>query len=222
MPKSKRQKVVSLTKTEKHVAERKKTLVTAVQAALEEYAACYVISHENERSCHFAEIRQALKDSRIFLGKNSVMQVALGKSEDAEHVAGAHALAPYLTGNCGLLLTSRSHKEITKFFSEYSVPDFARSGATLDKDYSVLPGPLPQFPSSMIQQFVKLGLPVELNNGVVTLRGNSSEPYVLAHKGVVLTPEQAQLLKLFEIMTVEFKVGLVAVLRKGKVQVLRS
>ena len=46
-------------------------------------------------------------------------------------------------------------------------------GAVLSKDIVIPPGPLPNataFPSTMLDQFRKLGLVVEMDDGVITLR----------------------------------------------------
>lgn len=47
-------------------------------------------------------------------------------------------------------------------------------------------------PHNMETQLRKLGMPTELNNGVVHLRGD----YTVCSAGAILTPEQAQVLVL--------------------------
>ena len=76
-------------------------------------------------------------------------------------------------------------------------------------------GPL-SFPPSMLDQFRKLGLVVEIDNGVIQLR----EPFVAAQKGVPLTPEQAKVLVHQQIPVDEFKMKLVCLWSDGEFEEL--
>merc|ERR1712093_457840 len=80
MPKSRRNKMVALTKTEKKVGRRKEELVDNLRKGLEEYASVYVFTFENMRSTQFKSVRARWSGSRFYLCKNKVMQIALGRS----------------------------------------------------------------------------------------------------------------------------------------------
>ena len=83
MPKSKRNKVVAMTKVKTKGRSGKEDLVKQVQAALEEYRNTFVVSFTDIRSGPFKVIANAWReDSRFFLGKNKVIQVALGKTAE--------------------------------------------------------------------------------------------------------------------------------------------
>ncbi len=56
MPKSKRNKVVSLTKVKKKGREAKEEMVENVQEALTNYKKCFVLSFENMRTGPFKKI----------------------------------------------------------------------------------------------------------------------------------------------------------------------
>ncbi len=56
MPKSKRNKVVALTKTKKKGREAKEELVENIQAAVEKYKFAYVLSYLNMRTGPFKKI----------------------------------------------------------------------------------------------------------------------------------------------------------------------
>lgn len=56
MPKSKRNKVVSLTKVKKKGREAKEELVEKIQKLLEEFNSCYVLQYENMRTSPFKDL----------------------------------------------------------------------------------------------------------------------------------------------------------------------
>jgi mRNA turnover protein 4 len=56
MPKSKRNKVVSLTKTKKKGREAKEELVDRIKEAVENYKNCFIVSYENMRTGPFKSI----------------------------------------------------------------------------------------------------------------------------------------------------------------------
>jgi mRNA turnover protein 4 len=85
MPKSKRNKVVPLTKVKSKGREGKEDLVEKVQDSIGEYDNAYVINFENMRSGPFKQLQNQMHDStRFFLGKNKVMIKALGKHPEDE------------------------------------------------------------------------------------------------------------------------------------------
>ena len=80
MPKSKRNKVVALTKVKSRGRAGKEDLVAKVREAVDEYRNAFVVSFENIRSGPFKVIANNWReDSKFFLGKNKVIQVAMGK-----------------------------------------------------------------------------------------------------------------------------------------------
>lgn len=65
MPKSKRNKVVSLTKTEKKPGrENNERLFNKIRESIDQYQTCLVFSIENMRNTHLKEVRTDLSDSR--------------------------------------------------------------------------------------------------------------------------------------------------------------
>ena len=131
MPKSKRNKVVALTKVKTKGRQGKEDLVTRVREATDEYRNAFVVSFENIRSGPFKVIaNQWREDSKFFLGKNKVMQVALGKKPEDEPADNTHLLSRYMRGQVCLLLTNKGKEAIEKRFSELeaSHEDFATAG----------------------------------------------------------------------------------------------
>ncbi len=81
------------------------------------------------RTGPFKKIQSQLRDSRFFIGKNKVMQVALGRSPEEETADNAHLISKYLRGQVCLLFTDKTEKEVQSFIEEHHEPDFAKAGA---------------------------------------------------------------------------------------------
>jgi len=203
MPVSKRNKIVSLTKTGSKGKQLKSKMIEVLRAAVDEYARVYVFSFNNLRSTKFREVRMHFKESKIFMGKNSVAQIALGKTTEDEYKDNLKNVSKLLEGNVGLLFTSRADEEILDYFQNYDHPEYAKAGAIPDETVVIPAGEL-VFPVSMLDELRKLGLIVEVDNGKLTLR----EPYTAAAVGTPLTPEQARILVKLEKPIISFTIKL--------------
>ena len=107
MPKSKRNKVIPMTKTKKTVdKEKKEDLVEKVQGYLDEYDYVYVFRYKNMTNLPMQELRSYWKDSKFVVGKNKVLQIALGRTEDDSFKTNSYLLSPYMKNNCGLFFTN--------------------------------------------------------------------------------------------------------------------
>lgn len=204
MPKSKRQKLVSLTKTQKKGAQLKEKLVQELRECADKYNSIYIFHVENTRNTKLKEMRRIWGESRFFFGKNKVMAHALGRNPEEEHKANLHKLARRIEGDCGLLFTDSSKEEVIKFFDGFSESNYARSGCVAPRDFNLDKGPLSTIPFSMETHLRSLGLKTLLKNGVVQLLADTQ----VCRKGDVLTPEQCKLLEIFEQEMAEFHVVL--------------
>eukprot|EP00457_Paulinella_chromatophora_P016739 gb/GEZN01017603.1/.p1 GENE.gb/GEZN01017603.1/~~gb/GEZN01017603.1/.p1 ORF type:complete len:235 (+),score=39.12 gb/GEZN01017603.1/:31-735(+) len=193
MPKSKRQKLVSLTKTAKHGRKAKESLVEDVRNSLEVHSDIYLLAMRNPRNQAMKEVRAAWAGSRFYFGKNKLLALALGSDASSEAKANLHLLAKDIKGDRGLFFTNSPQDQVQKFFSEFKDEHFARSGLVADRTFSVPAGLLPQFSFAMEPQLRKLGLPTKLNNGVIELEAKVT----VCQTGDVLSPEQCRILELF-------------------------
>jgi len=207
MPKSKRDKDVSLTKVKKRTKEAKFSLVEAIRAAVDEYKTLFLFTVENMRTTKFVQVRQEFKrDSRFFFGKNNVMSIALGRSSEDEFKDGLHKISKRLQGQCGLMFTNRPISQVLEYFASFKELDYARAGHQVDETVTIPAGPLEHFAFSMEPQLRKLGLPTQLQKGVITLLSD----FVVCTEGDKLTPDQARVLKLLEKTLATFSVALIA------------
>eukprot|EP00794_Sanderia_malayensis_P011913 gene11913-13147_t len=208
MPKSKRNKLVTLSKTKSKGMELKSELVENVKNCVDEYAYIYVFSVENMRNNKIKDVRNEWKTSRFFFGKNKVMAFALGKTKENEYKENLHRITEHLKGNVGLLFTNKSKDEVVKWFDDFKEIDYARSGNTATENITLPEGALDaeQYIFSMEPQMRQLGLPTKLKKGVIHL----TEDYVVCKAGETLSPEQCRILKMFKKTMAEFHIRLMS------------
>ncbi|KIW03752.1 uncharacterized protein PV09_05058 [Verruconis gallopava] len=214
MPKSKRAKVVHLSKVEKKDKEHRQKIFTEVQEAAEAYPYIYVFRVSNMRNTYLKEIRSEFSDSRLFFAKTKIMAKALGTTPESSHLPGLSLLAPYLHGDVGLLCTPRPPSDILPYFRAFSQTDFARAGVPASFTFTLPAGVLHaqggQVPSaedtpvqhSSEPMLRRWGLPTRLDKGKVVL----DEEYTVCEEGKVLNSHQTALLKFFGVAMAEFKI----------------
>lgn len=130
MGRSKRERVVALTKTRKKLVsreEKQKQLVN-IRKLVDDYTNIYLFRMANMRNVLMKKLREQWSDSQFFMGRKRIAQVAFGRNAAEEYADGLSKVAEALHGNVGLLFTNRPHDEVVAFFGEYAEPDVARSG----------------------------------------------------------------------------------------------
>ncbi|CAL0334331.1 unnamed protein product [Lupinus luteus] len=206
MPKSKRNKQVTLSKTKKKGRDHKEGIVNSIKEAAQNYKSVYVFSFENMRNQKLKEFREQLKSSsRFFLGSNKVMQVALGRSLSDEIKPNLHKLSKLLRGDAGMVFTNLPKEEVERLFNGFEEYDFARTGTVATEKVDLKEGPLEQFTHEMEPFLRKQGMPVRLNKGVVELVSD----YVVCEEGKPLSPEASRILRLLGIKMATFRLHLI-------------
>lgn len=154
--------------------------------------------------------------SKIMLGKNKLLQIALGRTPEDEYADNLRHVSKEITESVGLLFTSRPRSEVEEYFANFVEPDFARSGFVSPRDVFITNEMLFNHPVSMVeQQFRKQGVPVKVDNGRIVLLDGLTE-YRLCKEGETLTPEKCKALTHFGIKLSEFKVKLLCHWCKGE------
>lgn len=193
MGRSRREKVVALTKTRKRMQGRnsKEAVVQEVRDLIDKYERIYVFSALSMRNVLMKSLREKWYDSTFYFGRKRLVQIAMGNTVQEEYKEGLHKIAEHVQGSVALLFTNRDHPSVVKFFNEYSVSDFARSGFQATEGFEVKKGALDQFDPSQVQNLRLTGLPVDLKKGVVRLE----EDFTVCEAGETLTPEKAKILE---------------------------
>mmetsp|Transcript_5365 Transcript_5365/g.7739 ORF Transcript_5365/g.7739 Transcript_5365/m.7739 type:complete len:230 (-) Transcript_5365:209-898(-) len=215
MPKSKRVRVVALTQTDKKNRDHKSSYIEDVRDAINSHDSLYLFSYDNMRSSKFQNVRMHFREtdmegkaSRIMLGKNKLLQISLGRTAEEEFSENLRHVAKLISGSVGLLFTSRPRDEVEEYFSTLSETDFARAGFVSPRQVIITPEMVASHPVSMVEQFRKLGMPVEVKNGRVCMIPGI-EQHVLCKEGQVLSAETCKCLVHFGIKITEFKVSLI-------------
>ncbi|KAI8074125.1 ribosomal protein L10-domain-containing protein [Gongronella butleri] len=221
MPKSKRNKIVALTQTNKQGHEGKEKLIEQIHECADNYEYIWVFSVQDMRNTFLKDIRNELKaSSRLFLGRNRVMAKALGTTPEEEYKEGVAGLAKELHNDVGLLFTNKTPDQIKAYFEGYTQADYARSGNIATQSVQLPEGPVKRgadpMPHNMEPLLRQLGMPTSLVNGIVTLHA----PYMICREGETLSTNQAHLLKLFYHQLAEFRVELICYYHQGQVEKL--
>ncbi|CAL5220150.1 g2112 [Coccomyxa viridis] len=206
MPKSKRNKVVSLTKVKKKTKEWKGDKITATRNFVDEFPSVYLFRYENMRNESFKSFREDQKEhSRFVMGSNKVLRVALGHGEEDEYKKGLSALAEDISGSIGLFFTRLPEDQVLKLFEEFEDLDYARAGSQATEDFDLAEGPLSgptgPLPHTVEPTLRKYGLPTRLKKGVVELVSD----FVVCQQGDTLTSNQAALLRVFDVKMAAFR-----------------
>jgi mRNA turnover protein 4 len=82
---------------------------------------------------------------------------------------------------------------VEEYFANLAVDDFARAGQVSPKTVVLSKSQIETHPVSMVEQFRKLGLPVEVKNGRVAFVGGREE-WEVCKEGKELTVEQCKIL----------------------------
>ena len=202
MPKQK----VALTKVKKKGRENKEKLVDKIQDSANKYKYMYVLSYQNMTTNPFNKIRKDFEGSKFFLGKNKVMQYALGRTPEEEFKENLCLAGRHIKQECCLLFTNEENVE--EYFNNFSSKDFARAGAVAPKTIALPKGPeaLETLSFAMEPHLRQLGLPTKLVRQKIHL----IDEVTLAEEGKVITAENAKILKLLGHRLAEFKLKVVA------------
>jgi mRNA turnover protein 4 len=209
MPKSKRNRVIPLSKvTKKDFNDKKIKLVSRIEKYLSKYKFCYFFSYKNMTNLAMQSLKEYFSTSVFIVGKNKVMNVAFKLHNNKYNIEN------YLKGNCGLFFSDIEPDEIIEYFSKYSSPYYAKQGTIANKTIILKRGfdeNLKDFPSNMFSQLRQLGLNVKLDNGQFCLL----DDYELCKEGKEITSDQSKMIKHLGIYMDEFKIYIKAYIPKN-------
>jgi len=220
MPKSKRDKKVTLSKIGKKSKSReaKEAYVSKIRATLQDYPRIILIDIENPRNENLRMLKEELPNSCLLIGKNRLLCLAMGRDRSQSLLPQLYRLASDLQGTRCLLLTQHSLQEVLDAFEgPLRQTEYARSGFhPVQKTIRVAAGSLTPFCHTQEPLLRQLGLDTKLDKSIVILNKET----VLCKKGDTLTPEQCRLLKLFEQPLAEFRFHALRLWENGKVKTL--
>eukprot|EP00871_Galdieria_phlegrea_P002965 jgi/Galph1/366/GphlegSOOS_G5017.1 len=204
MPTSRRKKHGIIKKQPKNKRLSNADIIQTVEKCLDEFQSIYVLNFDCIRSSVLKELRSNWKDSRFFFGKNKVIRVALGRTEEEEKQKELHKLADCLSGNVGVLFTNRSRKAVFEFFDNFCLTEYPRAGMAAPRSVSLAAGVL-DLPTELEPRLRSLDVPATINNGEVELTNDIQ----VCAEGEILSPKTVKILKTLCMPVLEARVGIV-------------
>lgn len=177
-----------------------------IRENLMKYERVYVVKFSSSKTEHQVEIRRRFRSSTLCMAKHSILGHALGMTEETSTRPGLWRLNEYLSDITALFMTNEPHEVVVEFFGSLTGMEFATTGFIATEDFVVPAGPLPQFSFSQDSYLRELGLPVQLDNGVIM----NVRDHQVCTAGEPLTKNAAKLLKQFGVKMAQFSAQLIA------------
>lgn len=119
MAKSKRNRVISLTKTKKaKLLDKKAQFIEKVHSLVDTHDYVYTFVYKNLTTLAMQSLRQYFRsessDSVFLLGKSTVMKVALGRSEEESYAPNIYNLSETIKGTSGLFFSNKAPDAVIK------------------------------------------------------------------------------------------------------------
>ncbi|KAF3986529.1 hypothetical protein FT663_03792 [Candidozyma haemuli var. vulneris] len=218
MPRSKRSKLVTLSKTDKKGKENKERIFDAVRTALDEFRFVVALQLGDLRNNFLQDIRGDWAGSKIISGKRKVLQKALGETDQEAYKDNSNKLSKVLSGEHGLialLFTDELPETVDAYFSAFRKTDYAKANNDAPIDFIVPQGvvysrggqvPLeedvPMSHSLEVTLRTKYKMPTKIKAGKIFL----DEPFEVCRRGDHLDVTKALILKQFGVAATEFTV----------------
>ncbi|VWU51054.1 ribosome biogenesis protein MRT4, putative [Hepatocystis sp. ex Piliocolobus tephrosceles] len=223
MPKSKRNVTISLTKVKKH---NKKEAKNIRLAELNNFLAIpnihiYVLdlrTYSNNNLKHAIEHFKA-GGGKFFIGKNKLMQLALnGAIIEQKAASNLEKISELLVGNRVLLLTKDKPLSVIKFFNEFQPEEYIKPGNVSTVNVVLKCGKELNVPVSMQKDLQQRKVNFEISDQKIIL----IEDKVLATKDKIITPENAQILRMLNMKIAYFDITVLAYWHKRQFVSLMS
>jgi mRNA turnover protein 4 len=148
---------------------------------------------------------------RFCLGSNKLLRLALGTQPSDEYRPSLAQASEHIRGSAGLLFTRLPHDQVAAEVEGFEVEDYARAGSRATADFDLSAGPATVHGEPMAHTLEPTlraqGVPSKLVKGIVEVVSD----YTVCRKGDVLKPNQAAILRMFDIKMATFKLRLLGV-----------
>lgn len=118
MPRSKRARLVHTSKTKKQTKQQRVEKVDALRNLLQEAKYVYVLAYDDLATANLQQVRRLCQGSKFFFGKNTLAQLALGRTPQEEVRDGICHLSKRLKGKKALLVSHQPKSVIQKQLAE--------------------------------------------------------------------------------------------------------
>ncbi|ODV59018.1 ribosome assembly factor MRT4 ASCRUDRAFT_77428 [Ascoidea rubescens DSM 1968] len=215
MARSKRARLVTLSKTDKKGRQNKNRIFDLIRSNIDSYNYLWLLDLRNIRTPTLQSIRADWKGSKIVLAKTAVMRESLGKLPSNEYAPNLSLLSKRITGSSTLLFTNEQPQVVKDYFTAFVTKDFARANSISPISFTIPEGIIYSTAGQIsVEEDVpishsleptfrnKFNIPTRIKNGKVVL----DSPFNVCQKGDKLSIVQSLILKQFGIACAEFKV----------------
>lgn len=186
-----------------------------IRENIQKYERIYVLRFSSAVTEHQADIRRRFRSSTLCMAKRSIIGHAIGLTPETSVLPEIYKLNEYLSQGefTGLFMTNEPHEEVMAFLNSLACEEFANCGFIATDTITIPAGPLEQFSFDMDSYLRELGLPVQLDNGVIM----NVRDYTICNTGEPLTKNAARLLKHFNVKMAYFTASAIALWQQGQV-----
>jgi mRNA turnover protein 4 len=182
----------------------KQKLILQIKECVSKYTNMFILSYTNFSSLHFKQLMEQWKDSKFFISKNKVIQVALGREAENEIAKNISYLTPKIQGLCIVLFTNRSLEDVNAMVEKFCNAAYGKGGQVPNETIILKKGPLESLSYSVESYLRTLSVPVRNNQQKLEL----TEDYTVAEKGKEMTVEQAKVQRLLGMKLNYFKLAI--------------
>jgi len=200
MPKSKRERVVSLSKTRRKNEGRKDALISSIRDCVDKYERLFLLRVPFIKSKDMDMMRRRL-EGRLYFLKNTLFRRAICPDDDSEHAPGLTKVSEHLSGQIIAVFTSQTDEELKPLFS-YTRVMYAKEGAIAPQTIVLHREDLSDLPSSSEPYVRALGVDCKVEQGKVVVQREKT----VCTEGKPVTAEEARLLKLLKFKCMNLKI----------------
>ena len=199
MPKSKRTKLISLTRTQPKTRSSKTKLLLKLQRNLQKYSRIGIISYHNLNSSGQFALRKWLGSlSNLVFGKKTILKLALNSLEDSPDFKNITMLSDFIEGShVAMVFSNLPVSSLKEKLENFNSIEFAQPQSVSPANIVLTKGDavFKMLSTSNDAYLRTLGLDILVRNGKLLLESD----FLLAKKGEKLNNQQCKILKLLGI-----------------------
>eukprot|EP01092_Planopodium_desertum_P007335 TRINITY_DN29_c0_g1_i1.p1 TRINITY_DN29_c0_g1~~TRINITY_DN29_c0_g1_i1.p1 ORF type:complete len:358 (+),score=128.90 TRINITY_DN29_c0_g1_i1:44-1117(+) len=192
--------------------QRKQQYLVRATSFFEKYSTILIVGADNVTSKQLSTIRKRLRgEAVILMGKNTLMRKAIRDlvEKKPEHKKLLRIL-PKIVGNCGLVFTEKTIKNIRTTLESEKKPAEAKAGAISPVDVII-----PAGPTSLDPQQTQFMQALNIETKISRMKIEITSPVNLLNKGDRVSPSQAELLRKLNLKPFEYGLVTKAIYEDG-------
>jgi len=188
-------KPIALTKVKKTKnLDKKQEFLTKFESKFEAYNNIFFISISNHNANDTKHFRKLFEHSGIFFcAKKTLMKRGLLDhfGEEKQDVV-ERMIGETRNDQCGILLTNDDKSKVEEAIKKFGSENFLKTGSVAPHTVEITDADLKHFPSSIQPYLIKIGMHINVDQGVIKLVNDS---FRICEKGQEITSDQSKMLR---------------------------